>query len=69
MSLPPSQGDPVSDGTIFGREPVLIYALVQSAITVAVTFGLHLTPEQIGATLVLTTAVLSVIVRQKVTPA
>lgn len=59
----------MDNGTIFGREPVLIYALVQSVITVAVTFGLHLSAEQIGAVLVLTTAVLSVIVRQKVTPA
>lgn len=56
-------------GTILGREPVLIYTLVQAAITVAVTFGLHLTVEQIGAILVLTGATLSVIVRSKVTPA
>jgi hypothetical protein len=56
-------------GTVLGREPVLILSLVQAAITVAVTFGLRLTVEQIGAILVLTGAVLSVIVRSKVTPA
>ena len=55
-------------GNILGREPVLVYTLVQAAITVAVTFGLHLTIEQVGALLVLTGAVLSVIVRGKVTP-
>jgi hypothetical protein len=55
-------------GTILGREPILIYGLVQTAITLAVTFGLHLTVEQIGALLVFTGAVLSVIVRGKVTP-
>ena len=56
-------------GTVWGREPVLIYTLVQSLITVAVTFGLHLTVEQIGALLVVTGSILSVIVRGKVTPA
>ena len=55
-------------GTISGREPVLIYTLVQSVITLAVTFGLHLSVEQIGALLVVTGAILSVIVRGKVTP-
>ena len=55
-------------GNILGREPVLVYTLVQAAITVAVTFGLHLTIEPVGALLVLTGAVLSVIVRGKVTP-
>ena len=55
-------------GTILGREPVLVYTLVQSVITLAVTFGLRLSIEQVGALLVVTGAVLSVIVRGKVTP-
>ncbi len=59
----------MDNGTIFGREPVLVYAAVEAIITVAVTFGLHLTAEQTGAILTLTLAVLSLIVRSKVTPA
>jgi len=56
-------------GTILGREPVLVYTLVQTAVTLAVTFGLRLTVEQIGAILVFTGAILSFIVRGKVQPA
>ena len=56
-------------GTFLGREPVLVYTIVQGALTLAVTFGLHLTVEQIGAILTFSLAVLSFIVRAKVTPA
>jgi hypothetical protein len=56
-------------GTILGREPVLFYAVVQAAIVVGVTFGLRLSVEQIGAVELLTLAVLSWIVRSKVSPA
>jgi hypothetical protein len=56
-------------GTILGREPVLVYAVVQAAITLAVTFGLQLSAEQIGAILTASLAVLSFLVRSKVTPA
>ena len=55
-------------GTIYGREPVLVYMVVQAGITLAVTFGLHLTVEQIGGLLTLTLAILSFIVRGVVTP-
>lgn len=57
---------------IFARisaEPVAFYAVVQAALTLAVTFGLRLTPEQTGAVLVFTGAVLAFLTRQRVTPA
>ncbi len=54
--------------TIIGREPVLVYMIVQAGITLAVTFGLRLTPEQTGAILTFTLAVLSFLVRRKVSP-
>ena len=49
-------------------EPALFYALVQNLITLAVSFGLNLTPDQIGAILVVTNTLLAIVVRQKVTP-
>jgi hypothetical protein len=51
------------------EEPVLAVTLVQAVLTLAVTFGLHLTPEQIGAVLTLTGAILGIVARGKVTPA
>lgn len=56
------------NGTIFGREPAMVLALVQAIIVLAVTFGLRLTPEQTGAILGLTAIVLGLITRSKVTP-
>lgn len=56
-------------GTIFGREPTMVLALVQAVIVLGVTFGLRLTPEQTGAILGLTAIVLGLITRSKVTPA
>ena len=50
-------------------EPVLFYQLVQSVITLIVAFGLRLSPEQIGAILLVTGAALSIVTRGKVTPA
>ena len=39
------------NGTILGRNPAAVLAVIQAALTVAVTFGLHLTVEQVGALL------------------
>lgn len=50
------------------NEPVLIVTLVQTVLTLAVTFGLHLTPEQTGAILALTGAILGIVARGQVTP-
>jgi hypothetical protein len=49
-------------------EPALILGALQSAIALAVSFGLSLTPEQIGAILALSAAVLAIVTRQLVTP-
>ena len=45
-------------GTIFGREPAMVLALVQAVIALVVAFGLSLAPDQIGA-IVAVTAVVS----------
>ncbi len=55
-------------GTILGREPALIAGLINAAIALAITFGLNLTMEQVGAIMAFTNLVLAVIVRQVVTP-
>jgi hypothetical protein len=58
--------------TIFDRisdEPVLAVTLVQTILTLAVTFGARLTPEQSGAVLAVTGALLAIWARGKVTPA
>lgn len=49
-------------------EPALILGALQSAMALAVSFGLSLTPEQIGAILALSAAVLAIVTRQLVTP-
>jgi len=38
-------------GTIWGREPAMVLALVQAVIALVVAFGLSLAPDQIGAIL------------------
>lgn len=54
--------------TIFGREPAVIAGAIRAIILCATAFGLHWTAEQIGATMLAVEAVLTVIVRQSVTP-
>ena len=44
-------------GTIFGREPAMVLALVQAVIALVVAFGLSLAPDQIGAILAVTAVV------------
>ena len=55
-------------GTLWGREPTMILALIQAVIVLAVTFGLRLTPEQTGAILAVAALVLGLITRSRVTP-
>lgn len=57
------------NGTILGREPAMVLALVQTVLALVVTFGLHLSTEQVGAILAVTAVVLGLITRSKVTPA
>lgn len=67
---PVDEGDPLDNtpGTIFGREPAMVLALVQAIIVVAVSFGLNLTKEQTVGLLALTAIVLGLITRSRVTP-
>ena len=53
---------------IWNREPVLFYAVVQAAIVLATSFGLDLSTEQTRAIYMFTLAVLSLVVRHKVSP-
>lgn len=50
------------------NEPVLITGLVQAALALAVTFGLGVSEEQVGAILAVTAAVLALVARSRVTP-
>lgn len=54
---------------MFDREPVLWLAAIRAVIVLVTAFGLQLTPEQIAAVYLTAEAVLSLIARQKVTPA
>ena len=49
-------------------EPALITALVQASIALVVSFGLDLSPEQVGAIVALTAAATAVFLRRQVTP-
>jgi hypothetical protein len=55
-------------GSLWGREPAAILALIQAVIVLAVVFGLKLTTEQTGAILAVSAIVLGLITRSKVTP-
>jgi hypothetical protein len=56
------------NGTIFGREPAAIAAFISIAVNLAITFGLHLTVDQVALVNALVVAGLALIVRQSVTP-
>lgn len=50
------------------REPVAVVAAIEALLALAIGFGLDVSPEQFSLILAATTAVLAVVVRQKVTP-
>ena len=56
-------------GTIWGREPTMVLALVQAVIALVVAFGLSLAPDQIGAILAVTAVILGLVTRSRVSPA
>lgn len=56
-------------GTIWGREPAMVLALVQAVVALVVAFGLNLGPDQIGAILAVTAVVLGLITRTRLSPA
>lgn len=53
---------------MFGREPVLVLAVVQAALALVIAFGLDLTGEQVAGIVAVSAAVLGFVARQKVTP-
>ena len=57
-----------SKPTLFGREPVMILAIIQTGLALVIGFGLDLTPQQIGAIMAFAAAVLGFVARQQVTP-
>lgn len=56
-------------GTLWGREPAMVVAFVGAVIALAVSFGLNLTDQQVGAIIALVTIVLGLITRSQVSPA
>ncbi len=67
MDRPPAPA--TQPGTILGREPALVLALVQAVIALVVAFGLSLAPDQIGAILAVTAVILGLVTRSQVSPA
>lgn len=53
---------------MFGREPALILGAVNALLAAAVGFGLDITPDQVGLVNAAVAAIVSVIVRQQVSP-
>ena len=53
---------------IIKEEPAVIIGAIQAAIALAVSFGLKLTTDQIGAIVAIAAVVLSIVLRQKVKP-
>jgi hypothetical protein len=54
---------------LWGREPALIVAALGALIALAVSFGLNLSTEQVGAIMAAVSALLGVVTRSRVTPA
>lgn len=53
---------------MFNREPAMYVAAVQAVIALVIAFGLDLSPEQVGAIVAVTAAVLGLVTRSQVTP-
>jgi hypothetical protein len=53
---------------IFGREPAAISSFIAAVIALAITFGLHLTVEQVGGIMTVVVLGLGLVVRQVSTP-
>lgn len=51
---------------IWNAEPTMIVAVVQAFIALIVSFGIHLSSEQVGAIMALTSAILGLVVRSQV---
>lgn len=55
-------------GNLWGRQPVMILAVVQAGIALGVGFGAHITIEQMGLLMAFTAAVLGLLTGSQVTP-
>jgi hypothetical protein len=55
-------------GKLWGREPAMFVAVVQTILALGVAFGLNLTAVQTGAILAATSALLGLVTRSQVTP-
>ncbi len=55
--------------TLWGREPVLVLAVVQTGLALVLAFGVKVTVEQMGAVMAVSAAVLGLITRSQVKPA
>lgn len=53
---------------IWAREAALLLAAVQASLAVVVSFGLQLTPEQVGSIMALAAALVALITRQQTKP-
>ena len=53
---------------LWNREPAAILGALQAVLALALSFGLELSTEQVGAILAATAAVLGVITRSQVSP-
>lgn len=56
-----------NNGTLLGREPVAIAAFLAVALNLALTFGVHLSPDQVSLINTLVIAGLALVVRRNVT--
>lgn len=54
--------------SLWSREPAAILGALQAVIALAISFGLELSAEQVGAVVAATAAVLALITRSQVTP-
>lgn len=54
--------------SLWGREPALVLGVIQAGLALAVGFGLNLDGQQVALIMAFSAAVLSLVVRRKVTP-
>lgn len=54
-------------GDLIKQEPVAFQAIIQAGLAILLSFGVHLTVEQMGTVLVFTSAILAFWTRQQVT--
>lgn len=56
-------------GSLWNREPVMFMAVLQAGLALGLSFGVKLSPEQIGAVMAFAAAVIGFITRSQVSPA